>query len=135
MNGTIGYLSNIFEQNFRPPKFLNIHGNKIPIVTANFTSEIDDDFGILDMDRNEFSDNKPYLTPQENYRLYKNHKYANLIPKSFTYGYAITAHKAQGSEWDKVLVYEESFPFDKEEHKRWLYTAATRASQKLVLIR
>ena len=135
MNGTIGYLSNVFEQDFHLPRFFNIHGNKIPIVTAKFTSEIDDDFGILDIDRNEFSDNQPYLTPQENYRLYKNHKYAYLIPKSFTYGYAITTHKAQGSEWDKVLVYEESFPFDKEEHKRWLYTAATRASQKLVLIR
>lgn len=135
MNGTIGYLSNIFEQDFYPPRFLHIHNDKIPIITANFTSEIDDDFGILDMDSYEFSNNQSYLTPQENYRLYKNHKYANLIPKSFTYGYAITTHKSQGSEWDKVLVYEENFPFDKEEHKRWLYTAATRASQKLVVVK
>ncbi len=40
-----------------------------------------------------------------------------------------------GSEWDKVLVIEEKFPFDKEEHKRWLYTACTRAAKKLVLVR
>jgi ATP-dependent exoDNAse (exonuclease V) alpha subunit len=52
-----------------------------------------------------------------------------------TYGYAITCHAAQGSEWDKVLVIEESFPFDKTEHARWLYTACTRASDKLVLVR
>ena len=34
-----------------------------------------------------------------------------------------------------VLVIEEKFPFDKMEHARWLYTAVTRASQKLVLVR
>jgi exodeoxyribonuclease-5 len=65
----------------------------------------------------------------------RNYKYKTSIPYSFTYGYAITCHKAQGSEWDNVLVIEEGFPFDKEEHKRWLYTAATRAAKKLVIIR
>ena len=58
----------------------------------------------------------------------------DVIPKEFTFGYAITCHKAQGSEWDKVLVIEEKFPFNKVEHARWLYTAATRASEKLVVI-
>ena len=43
--------------------------------------------------------------------------------------------KVNGSEWDKVLILEEDFPFDKEEHKKWLYTAITRASQKLVLVK
>ena len=42
--------------------------------------------------------------------------------------------KVNGSEWDKVLILEEDFPFDKEEHKRWLYTACTRAKEKLVII-
>jgi exodeoxyribonuclease-5 len=55
-------------------------------------------------------------------------------PVEFNYGYAITTHRAQGSQWDKVLVIEESFPFDKEEHRRWLYTAITRASKKLTLV-
>lgn len=40
-----------------------------------------------------------------------------------------------GSEWDKVLIYEEKFPFSKEEHKKWLYTAVTRGAQKVVLVR
>ena len=43
--------------------------------------------------------------------------------------------RASGSEWDKVLVIEERFPFDKEEHARWLYTAVTRSAKKLVLIK
>ena len=51
----------------------------------------------------------------------------------FDYGYAITCHKAQGSEFDKVLVYEEHLKGD--DHNKWLYTAITRASDKLVIIK
>ena len=65
----------------------------------------------------------------------KKERIGDLVPKEFTYAYAITTHKAQGSEWSKVLVMEESFPFDKQEHARWLYTACTRAAEKLVLVR
>ena len=54
--------------------------------------------------------------------------------KNLDLGYAITCHKAQGSEWDKVLVIEENFPFAKVDHARWLYTAATRAAEKLVIV-
>ena len=54
------------------------------------------------------------------YRLGKNKNTQHLIPYEFTYGYAITTHRAQGSEWEKVLVIEEKFPFSKEEHARWL---------------
>ena len=61
-------------------------------------------------------------------------KIGDVIPKEFTYGYAITCHKAQGSEWDKVLVIEENFPFAKVDQARRLYTAATRAAEKLVIV-
>ena len=37
-------------------------------------------------------------------------------------------------QFNKVLVVEESFPFDGIEHARWLYTACTRAVDKLVLV-
>ena len=56
-------------------------------------------------------------------------------PREFDYGYAITAHKSQGSEYNKVLVFEESFPYVEEEHMRWLYTAITRAKSRLVVVR
>lgn len=55
-------------------------------------------------------------------------------PNELTYGYVVTCHKAQGSEWPKVLVMEENFPFDPVEHRRWLYTACTRPSEKLTLV-
>jgi ATP-dependent exoDNAse (exonuclease V) alpha subunit len=45
------------------------------------------------------------------------------------YGYCITCHKAQGSEWDKVLVLEDCSYWDMN---RWRYTAVTRAAAELV---
>ena len=62
-------------------------------------------------------------------------KYGEIVPKEFAYAYAITCHKAQGSEWNNVVVLEENFPYDKETHIRAMYTATTRASQKLVWVR
>lgn len=52
----------------------------------------------------------------------------------FEFAYAITCHKAQGSEFDYVIVFDESWAF-KEEGRRWLYTAVTRAKQKLLIVR
>lgn len=45
------------------------------------------------------------------------------------------AGRRNGSEWDKVLLFEENFPFDKEEHKKFLYTGITRAAKKLVWVK
>jgi exodeoxyribonuclease-5 len=48
------------------------------------------------------------------------------------YGYAITCHKAQGSEWDRVLVcHQECKHWD---NARWGYTAATRAAKHLTVL-
>ncbi len=52
----------------------------------------------------------------------------------FDYGYALTVHKAQGSQWDNVLLFDESFAF-REHQARWLYTGITRAAKKLTLVR
>ena len=52
----------------------------------------------------------------------------------FEFAYAITCHKSQGSEFDFVVVFDESWAFG-EESNRWLYTAITRAKEKLLIIR
>lgn len=49
----------------------------------------------------------------------------------FTYGYAITAHKSQGGQWEKVYLLQNSTIAG--DAQRWLYTAVTRASKKLVI--
>lgn len=135
INGTMGYLSNSYETYYRIPPSIKKSNNIIPIISGNFISEDGDNFGLLNMDKNYILIGEGSLTQKEKYILGKNIKYQNLIPYEFTYGYAITTHRAQGSEWSKVLVIEENFPFNKEEHARWLYTACTRANSKLVLVR
>jgi exodeoxyribonuclease-5 len=48
----------------------------------------------------------------------------------FDYAYAITCHKAQGDEWGSVIVFEKHC--SKWEHRRWAYTAASRAAKSLI---
>ncbi len=51
----------------------------------------------------------------------------------FDYGYVLTVHKAQGSEWDDVVLFDESSAFG-ESRQRWLYTGITRASKRLTIV-
>lgn len=51
----------------------------------------------------------------------------------FDFAYAITCHKSQGSQWDSVLVLDESRSFG-EHADRWLYTAITRAAEKVTVV-
>ena len=52
----------------------------------------------------------------------------------FDFGYALTVHKAQGSQWDDVVLFDESFAF-RDTRQRWLYTAITRAAERLTVVR
>jgi len=53
--------------------------------------------------------------------------------QEFDYGYALTVHKSQGSEWDKVLIFDESAAFGTDGNK-WLYTAVTRAAKEVKVV-
>ncbi|WP_100611652.1 ATP-dependent DNA helicase [Confluentibacter lentus] len=63
----------------------------------------------------------------------KNNKHFNALQVKFSY--AITCHKSQGGQWNTVFVEQPYLPngIDKE-YLRWLYTAITRAKEKLYLI-
>jgi len=52
----------------------------------------------------------------------------------FDYGYALTVHKAQGSQWDKVVLFDETYAF-RDMSERWLYTAITRAADELTIVK
>ena len=136
VNGTIGTLEDSYETaiNIAPYRTVN-NETRMKIITGHFKTDNEDIFYNLNMDKKLIMEGTNILDWKTNFKMSKNPRTKHFIPMEFTYGYAITAHKSQGSEWDKVLVIEEKFPFDKEEHKRWLYTACTRASQKLVLVR
>ena len=54
----------------------------------------------------------------------------------FDFGYAMTVHKMQGSQFDDLVVLaERPGPISNDDWKRWLYTATTRASNKLTVLR
>lgn len=83
----------------------------------------------------DFKMRHPKLKPNtsEFKKEIENDSYFNALIVKF--GYAITCHKAQGSEWKNVIVdcsYKQSIL--NETYFRWLYTAITRASEKLFLI-
>lgn len=52
--------------------------------------------------------------------------------QAFDYGYVLSVHKSQGSQWDDVLVYDESFVF-RDDAKKHLYTAITRAAKRVTV--
>lgn len=129
-NGTIGTLSNIKYNQYHP--FLH------PQMIANFlsddaledaeTSPQDMYFKDLNVDYKLLTTGEETVTAK-NFRRFPKH----FRPLTFDYGYCITCHKSQGSEYNKVLVFEEYLKGG--DHDRWLYTAATRAKEKLVIVR
>ena len=130
VNGTIGTMHNI--------RYFQYHPFLKPKLTANFISDdceedaksspIDMYFRNLNIDYKLLTTGEPTVT-EKNFRRFPK----EFRPLNFDYGYCITCHKAQGSEYGKVLVVEEYLRGN--DHARWLYTAVTRCSDKLVLVR
>lgn len=120
INGQIGYLKNIDIFEMYP------YGK---VMTADFVS---DDGGIY---KNLLIDYKLIVEGKTTVNKDNWKQYAGA-PKllEFAYAYAITCHKAQGSEFDRVILFEEWLG-DYEQHKNWLYTGITRASKQLVVVR
>jgi exodeoxyribonuclease-5 len=58
---------------------------------------------------------------------------ADLPEQPFTWGYVLTCHKAQGSQWDSVFIVDESQVF-RQHRWKWLYTAITRAAERVTVV-
>lgn len=77
---------------------------------------------------------------QVEYRLYESKDKSEKFYKgekidAFDYGNCISVHKSQGSEWEKVVLFEQRTKrWDEKFYTRWLYTAITRAKKKLLVI-
>ncbi len=76
----------------------------------------------------------PELSKKERYKKIRKNKYFNALQVKFAY--AVTCHKAQGGQWPVVFI-DQGF-FKEEmlslEYLRWLYTALTRATEKLYFV-
>lgn len=136
VNGMTGIIQNPFESFRIAPSFVKMKNHKMDTIMGEFITDDGNTFSSVEMDRHMIETGEKCIDWRESYALGKLiPKIGDIVPREFAFGYAITCHKSQGSEWDKVLVIEERFPFDKKEHARWLYTACTRAAEKLVLVR
>ena len=134
VNGSIGYIKG-FQIDDKYSNWLTKHLT-VDFLTENYT-DLDVETKILDpmfyglnMDYKLLTEGEPTVN-KNNFRKFP----AIIRPLEYDYGYAITCWKSQGSEYNKVLLFEEGFPFTKEDHIKYLYTGATRASDKLVIIK
>ena len=79
---------------------------------------------------------KDYINEVSNYKRFlgvKNNKFFNALQVKFSY--AITCHKSQGGQWNTIFVEQPYLPEGPDrDYIRWLYTAVTRAKEKLYLI-
>lgn len=119
INGMIGELSNIqFKKNFLGYE---------DVMYSDFSIGDNNKFYSLFMDYKLFNEGKQTIN-NENWMNFRG------MPKPllFDYAYCITCHKSQGSEFDKVLVFDEYMKGT--DHARWLYTAITRAKKKLIIV-
>lgn len=139
VNGTVGILKHPYETFANAPRYIQMRNHKIEYLCGDFYPDGDVNDGCFEsvrMDKQMFLTGEFSLEWRESYALNKKkERIGDLVPKEFTYAYALTGWKAQGSEWSKVVVLEETFPFDRIEHARFLYTCCTRASERLVLVR
>ena len=122
INGMIGYLNNI---NYRDSVLFEKLFDKEMI--ADFCIEDNNQFRDIFMDCKLFTEGKQTIN-SENWQQYR----GAPKPRLFDYAYCITCHKSQGSEFDKVLVFAEYMKGT--DFQRWLYTAATRAKKKLIIV-
>jgi len=94
----------ILKLQLQPEEDVARKGVKVSVRAECFTGEID---------RFEWPMRKPY--------------------DEFDYGYVLTVHKSQGSQWDDVVLFDESFAFP-DSRDRWLYTGITRAARRLTVV-
>lgn len=114
INGLFGTVEYVYRETF--------NGNRVHIDFQPDFME-DDYFAHIPMDYN-------YLTMPMKDKA--NYRYGD--GNRFEYGYASTCHLVQGSQYGSVMVLEEKIG-DELFHRKWLYTAITRAQHTLILVK
>ncbi len=135
VNGIIGYAHDVrtYEQdigqlNFRAEFLQDVIADLVFDTGIFLQGEYAYDFGqtVLALSDGSF-------VPKGDKRGDKDDEALELRLNRFELAHAITCHKAQGSEFDYVAVFDESYAF--ADKARWLYTAVTRAKKRLFILR
>lgn len=144
VNGTTGIIQVPTIETISMPYFIrkmypDLCPTSLDYIRCNFISDTNDENSIFEnigLDRKLIENGEKSLDWRIAYAMNRRKTADSFeLPKEFDFGYCITGHKSQGSQWEKVLVIEEDFPFNKQEHAQWLYTCCTRPEKKLVLAR
>ncbi len=103
--------------------------------TANAVA---DKFGCLSIEATSLDEDRDPLTLEvaEEFFVGAEHKIEWRERRKydeFTFGWAITCHKSQGSQWPNVVIFDESGAF-RDSRANWLYTAVTRAAEKVTVV-
>lgn len=104
--------------------------------------EVNEDLGYFRMDfQPEYLDTGYFFNILVSMSIFRNKgndvcRIQGEMLNQFDFGYSITSHKSQGSQWEKVIVYNKPFyKWSSKEWKRWLYTAVTRAEDQLLIVK
>ncbi len=132
-----------------------VNGRKIPLYNGfrgyllNGVNNFDDDFwegkikfpyegfetNVNNMLKHQFGYSKTFSSFQRTENFGMDVKHWSEAGLLFDYGYSLTVHKCQGSQMSNVVLFNERpAPVSDDNYKRWLYTAATRSSDKLIII-
>lgn len=114
VNGTIGTIQNV------------VYGEELPLRGQKFVADVVPDY--LDI---------PFMGVEMDGNPFKGMEPMEVLGKkkieSVDFGYAITTHKSQGSQYPKILLFEEDWRSDQA--LQMLYTGGTRAQEKLVVVK
>ena len=133
-NGVIGKIKDISITDIEYPHFITGQVCRVPVAAIIMSGEeSDEQYPCLNFDYNELLTGVPTFTGPQEYKITTRFKQGILLHANF--GYAITVWKAQGSEWEKVLLCDEYWPNEPILRQQFLYTAITRAQSRLVIIK
>lgn len=129
-NGIMGRILDYEVKNVLMPFY-----GKYKLMKATIRTEDGDIFKKVPIDYNCLVSGKKTLTDSQEVKIKRSKKWHGPLPFELDYGYVVSVWKAQGSQWDDVMLIEENFPYEALEHRRYLYTGITRAAKRLLFIR
>lgn len=113
--------------------------NQIPFETVLILDTLKSESPSLSFDQSNklyeevMKDYEHLTTKYAKFQKVKTNEFFNGLQVKFSY--AITCHKSQGGQWNTVFIEQPYLPDGiDEDYIRWLYTAITRAKDKLYLI-
>jgi exodeoxyribonuclease-5 len=116
---------------------IGIYNGGMFTVTQKYNKNYDSDYCVLGVLNDDEESHPLYVNVHNSFfnPLYKKPHWGKLKDtQQFTFGYTITVNKSQGSQWENCTIIDESWCF-REDWNKWLYTAITRASEKVTIIK